>query len=834
MPAPLTHRSTWPAPSRLFLLVLALLALPGSLAAQNADALGLRLSRELGAPAPPVPPETAGEEGGVRLQSAPEIRRIGNSSIAPARSNLKVTEALLQADVNVQKLDDPVIALRREDGAILVDGEDLDRWRLRRPEGAPLEREGKLYYLLTDLPGLIAEVDERKQALVITAPPGAFTNTAGSVAGTSYPAAVRPQPGGFFNYTLSATQSSTASNQNGLFEAGFFNSVGVLTSSVLSPDVTAASGWLRLDTTFAMDDPASMTSIRLGDTITRSGTWGRSVRLGGGQWSTNFGTQPGFVRSPVLQASGSAALPSMVDVYVNNALVQRSTVPPGPFTIQNIPVVSGSGQVQVVVRDLLGREQIITQPFYSSPTLLRQGVSDWSYEAGALRDNFGLESNDYGTPVTIATYRRGLTDTFTAELHGEASRDVRAIGASPAVRAGDFGVVSGTFAGSQGEAGSGHLIGAGVERLTAGVSVAAQAFFASAGFRQIGMAPNELPRRRQLLGTISYAMGERGSLSAAFTRQDFRDQPPVETTSLTYALPILKTANLSVTFLRSAGASEASSVFATISIPFGELTSGTVVMDRTRDATTGVTESNTTVTAQKALPAGDGYGYRLQLRNRDFLGSGSLQNGYGTYTLEASQPREGDPALRLGAAGGIGYVGGHAFLSRVLNDSFGLVRVADFADVRVLQDNQIVGRTDADGYAVLPRLRPYDRNQVTIDHNDLPFDASLSRLRLEAVPYLRSGVLLEFPVRRVRAATVHLVLEDGSFLPSGALARFEGSSQDFPVALNGEAYLEGFEESNRVVFTWRGRSCTVDIPYPRTTKDVLPDLGTFLCKGVVQ
>lgn len=113
----------------------------------------------------------------------------------------------------------------------------------------------------------------------------------------------------------------------------------------------------------------------------------------------------------------------------------------------------------------------------------------------------------------------------------------------------------------------------------------------------------------------------------------------------------------------------------------------------------------------------------------------------------------------------------------------------------------------------------------------MPFDATLDRLRLDAVPYYRSGVLLDFPVQRVRAGTLHVVLEDGSPLPSGALARFEGQEKEFPVALRGEAYLEGFADSNRIVFTWRGQRCTLDVPYPRTS-DPLPELGKYVCKGV--
>jgi outer membrane usher protein len=34
-----------------------------------------------------------------------------------------------------------------------------------------------------------------------------------------------------------------------------------------------------------------------------------------------------------------------------------------------------------------------------------------------------------------------------------------------------------------------------------------------------------------------------------------------------------------------------------------------------------------------------------------------------------------------------------------------------------------------------------------------------------------------------------------------------------------------------VTITWRGQSCELDVSYPPNA-DPLPDLGTFLCKGV--
>jgi outer membrane usher protein len=176
----------------------------------------------------------------------------------------------------------------------------------------------------------------------------------------------------------------------------------------------------RLETTWTYDMPEKIASWRLGDSVSRTGTWGRGVRFGGVQYATNFATQPNLVTIPPQFITGEAVVPSTVDVFVNNALVLRQQVPPGPFSFTNVPVVTGSGDVRLVVRDELGRERIITRPFYASPVLLREGLSDFSYEYGYLREELGVRSNSYGGWVGGATYRHGWSNSFTSEFRAEA------------------------------------------------------------------------------------------------------------------------------------------------------------------------------------------------------------------------------------------------------------------------------------------------------------------------------------------------------------------------------------------------------------------------------
>ncbi len=56
-------------------------------------------------------------------------------------------------------------------------------------------------------------------------------------------------------------------------------------------------------------------------------------------------------------------MPSTVDVFVNNVKAYSQDVPSGPFVISDLPVVTGSGEARIVVRDATGREVETVTPF---------------------------------------------------------------------------------------------------------------------------------------------------------------------------------------------------------------------------------------------------------------------------------------------------------------------------------------------------------------------------------------------------------------------------------------------------------------------------------------
>lgn len=802
-------RSTWKSPCRHRRRVAALVLVSGLLpcAAPASDS---------GAASPSglAPADSRPTDAASTLASGPKFR-----------------ERVLLVDINRQQLDVMVLVLEDEDGALYLSEKDLQQWRLRVPAaGKQIEYQGERYFSLTSIQNGSHAFDPRTLTLIMEFPPEAFSEYAPNTQYAGIPRPSKPGHGGFFNYDLLASHAADSLQRAGQFEFGYFNRFGVGTATALVDNIGPDARVTRLDSAWTVDYPEEMRTLRLGDAINRAGAWGRSVSFGGIQYGSNFGTQPGFVTFPPQSAAGQAVLPSTVDVFVNNALAWHQNVPPGPFSIGNLPVVTGAGEVELVVRDALGREQLVTRPFYASQALLRPGLEDFSWEFGFVRENYGIDSADYGTWLGSGTYRRGLSERLTGEVHAEAVREQAAVGAGGDFLLAQVGTIGAYLAGSRSGAGSGALAILGIERQARPWSFAARTQWASAGFAQVGLLPGQREPIQSSSVTASYAAGAAGSIGGALVSQHNRYRDDVRIATLSYSASLGRFGSLSIAVMRNLIGDTDTTIFALLSFPLGPSTSLSFSPQFVRGGESG-SSSDLTVTLQRSLPLGEGYGYSLMARtDRSLEATYSLQTNTGTYSVGAARAG-GATAARIEASGGVAVLDGDAFVSRRVDQSFAVARVADYPDVRILADNQPAGRTDAHGNALIPGLRAYDSNVISIDQRDVPMDAEIGTLKLVMTPYFRSGVDAVFPVRRSRGATLTLRLDDGAPMPTGASVQIVGDDRTYAVGFDGEAYVTGLGPANRLRATWRGQSCAFDVAL-RASADPLPDLGTFICKGV--
>ena len=361
----------------------------------------------------------------------------------------------------------------------------------------------KFGYDLHAVKGVNYEVDYKSQSIKINA----LSNVFGITDLTNQLVLANPinpsSLGVYLNYILTSTITSgtqNANNYGAFLEGVIFNQYGSVVSSMVSSNNNEQSKMIRADTYFQKDMPSSMEKLIFGDAVSSAGSWSRPIRFGGLTWSTDFSLKQGFVSAATPSINGSAALPSTVDILINNQKRQSDLVNPGPFQIINFPTVTGAGQINVVVKDILGVQTLTTQSFYSTPRLLKEGLNEFSFEVGMERINYGIESNVYDKPFIAETYRRGF-DGYTLEGRTEIQDSRQALGIEVSSLIKKFAVMHLAIAGSKSEKQEGLHQVFGIERSSNNLNINMQIEHYDQEFLQIGALVNETkPRQKLLLG----------------------------------------------------------------------------------------------------------------------------------------------------------------------------------------------------------------------------------------------------------------------------------------------------------------------------------------------
>ncbi|HEX2547969.1 MAG TPA: fimbria/pilus outer membrane usher protein [Ramlibacter sp.] len=729
-------------------------------------------------------------------------------------------------------------------GALFAPITALEEWRLQRRPGLPtLMHRGEEWFPLAAIAGYQAQFNPAEQAVALRFQPDAFAATRLVQERAERPALTPAIPAAFLNYDFSLTRSSargasTSNDLGGLFELGVSNRWGVVTSTFLARNITDSDPvnnprlFRRLETNYSYDFPQRNLSLRVGDSTTRSSSWGRAIFFGGVQIGTNYGLTPGFITQPLPILSGISSAPSTVDLYINDALRQTSRVPAGPFAIDNFPVLAGGGEARLVVRDVLGRETVIVQNFFSHSSLLEQGLNDWSVEVGAVRNNLGTENADYDDRFASALLRRGFSKSLTLEGKIEASRHTRGVGVGVVVGLPFQLLAQAAVAGSQNPAaGTGYLWQGAVTHTSSHHGFAVNVQGANPAYRQVGQDDASPSYRRQLQASYNY-QASWGAVGLAYALVDSPDRGRITTYNANYSVTLPHNSVLTASVVRvkdpsvsGGGTSFGLSLFVPLA---NDINSSSALRHRP-----GSTEGF--VSFAKSLTTDVGWSWRALGGTRDgepyAEGGIYLQTTRTLTTLDVAQSRT-NQTIRMGLQGGFVAADGQVFASRRVSDSFAIVEVPGYPDVGISVYGNVVARTDAKGRALVPRLLPYQANDIRLDPTELPISAELDSIEQRTVPATRSAVKVVFPVRTGRGALVRIVFEDGEPAPAGAELELVGDKQEFFVARRGEAFITGLQDRNQVKLSWRGGSCLFQVDLPPGSIDEVARVGPVVCAGV--
>ncbi|MDX6751053.1 fimbria/pilus outer membrane usher protein [Geminicoccaceae bacterium 1502E] len=802
-------------------------------------------------PAPPAGPADAADTTPAPVKpgpaaSRPKLGRVVLANGAPppfhspfVRRRDRVEPPLLPEDgwqvllfavtLNGEMVDGKgTVALREpESGRLALPVPRLRAWNVRIDPAAVLTFEGEPFYPLDAIPGATVEADLDHAALALGLPAGAFARTVMGAEAAPRPQAARGT-GGFLDYDLLLSGGQELDTRlDALAELGVFGAAGVATTSVRMGDLAGEDAELvRLESRWVKDMPERRSSLRLGDSLTTGGAFASPVRFGGLQWATDFATDPSFVTFPLPSIGGLAEESSIVDVYIDNLRQAGGEVPPGPFSFENLPVVTGAGEVQLKVRDLLGRERIVTRPYYVSTRLLKEGLHDYSYELGFERRAYGLESFDYGDALAAGTHRLGLSETATVEAHGELQPERVSLAGGGALRVGLLGVLSGGLgASAEDQARTGAMAQLAWEHNGRRLNLGLRTRWTSAGFRQLGLDDGRTARVDQ--ASLGVDIGRAGRLGLLLLNEERHEGADRRSAGASWSVPV-GPGSLLLNAGQSLEPERDLALTASYVIPLGPHRTG-VIEGRSRDD-----RRTARLQFRQTRGASDlGLDYRVAVEAGDDPRTldtrFSYQTAHGAAELELARFDDAT-AMRAGLGGSLALLDGKLAASRRIGSAFGMVDLPELPGVRVYLENREAGRTDEAGRLLLPGLRPWEENRVRVAVEDLPLDAVVTRPETSAVPFARSGVPVPFEVERRQQATARLGDAAGEALPPGLVLVDGAGAVEVQVGRDGFAAITGpLAAPVMVAGAAAGRRWRCLLP-ASAADELVPDLGDLRCE----
>jgi outer membrane usher protein FimD/PapC len=777
---------------------------------------------------------------GLALLAAPLPARCGEPSLlaalGTAAPELLVVQVVLNAERKGQFF---ATVVERE---LLLRARDLAAIGLVAARAHTRTIDGEEYVGVGSIDGVRASFDERKLVLDLVAEPRLLSKSTvdlwASVPGNVfYPT----NPSAYFNYDLTFAGGDSGQPDTTSITTEFGARTGdfLFLNDATCDIATGRHRCVRLNTNLTHDDRSTLVRTIVGDVAVPTGLLGTPVNLGGISYSKLYNLDPYFIRFPQQNVSGQLKTASDIEIFVDGQRVRSMRLPAGEFDLRNITQTTGYRTVNVVIRDAFGREQRLNTSFYVTDAMLKAGLHEFSYNVGAMRENYGVESNDYGRTAFSAFHRYGLTDALTIGGRAEGVRDRFNLGPAASVILGNAGILNLAASVSDDHGQSGAAAAAAWsyagEHWSAGLFArkdsrhyAALSDFASGNLDF------------EIAGNLGYTAPVWGSFSvgyATFRAYDGQDRDAV---SASYSRTLFNgRASLFATLVQERAQTRTTSAFAGIIWNLDVNYSLSASYRRYRGTT------SETLQFQKALPVGEGLGYTIAIERAsagDATGSlisPSFQyNGrWGTlrgYATQVDDPRGTRRAYALSAAGGVAWVENTVAVGRPVTDSFGIVKVDEAEGIPVSVNGQRIGSTDREGKVFVPTLASFIQNQVSIDTRNIPLDLSFPEsVKLVSPPY-RSGAVIDFHAKRLRAVEGTVEIRTNG---SGAAAQFytmtvavDGRPVTLVTGRGGEFYVENIQPGRYAArLAANGQFCTFELVVPESAQSIV-QLPTIVCE----
>ncbi|WP_394549928.1 fimbria/pilus outer membrane usher protein [Pantoea sp. SGAir0183] len=578
---------------------------------------------------------------------------------------------------------------------------------------------------------------------------------------------------------------------------------------------------------------------------------------------------PDSVRGYAPLVRGVANSNARVTVWQGKQRIYQTTVPPGPFTINDLSPVSYGGDLSVEVQESDGSLHRFSVPYAVLPQSLRPGRTDYNFAAGKVRDY--SKANTF----TELTVRHGLSNAITLNGGVRLGERYHALLAG-GVWASDIGAVGFNSAYSSavlngGESTQGWRYALSYSRTfqpTNTTLTFAGYQYSTQGYRDLNdvialnnaetpgrnSITSEYMQRTRLQMTLNQTLGQWGNIYLSGSKQNYYDGRSRTTQfQVGYGTVLPKNIALNISLSRQYSrrayatdprravmAQYADETFykdtqlqVSVSVPLGtDATSPYLALGGSRGSQNG---SNYTASLS-GLSGESGTSYSLNVnrdqQQRDTTVSGSLGKTFSEASVTGTASTSSRfNQMSVNAMGAAVIHSGGVTLGHYLGDTFALVEAKGARGARIL--NSQGSEIDRFGYALVPSLNPYHYNTITLGASGSDGHVEIQDSEKSVAPYAGAMVKVSFRTLRGYPLMLKTRTNRDAMVPVGADLLDETGKRVGTFGQGGNAWLRVAKTQGRLKAVWGDdaqSSCVMDYHIPQPEPDAVMTYADAVCR----
>lgn len=589
------------------------------------------------------------------------------------------------------------------------------------------------------------------------------------------------------------------------------------------------------------DLPALRSQLVMGETYTTGETFD-SVSIRGARLYSDTRMLPTQLANYAPVIRGVANTNAKVTVTQGGYKIYESTVPPGPFEINDLSPSGYGSDLIVTIEEADGSKRTFTQPFSSVMQMQKPGVGRWDFSAGEVNDD-ELHDKPY---VAQGSYYYGINNYLTAYTGVQATDNNYLAGLLGVGLNTPFGAVALDVTHSRTEIPDDKTYQGQSYRLTWNKLLeSTSTSFNIAAYRYSTQNYLGLKDALQLIDDAKYKDEDQRNTMRNYSRMKnqvtLSVSQPLQYGEKDYGSFYLSSSwtdywasgasrsdynlgygkgfswgSMSVNLQRTwdEDGRKDDSLYINFSIPLANLLGGdsrhsgfTMLSTQMRTDFNGghsLSMNSSGNSEDNTLNYSVNTGYTMQKEGKsiaDIGGYASYQSPWGDISVSASANNDSNRQYSLSNDGGfILHSGGLTFTNENFSnsDALVLVKAPGAKGARINGGGSTIDRW---GFGASNSLSAYRENQISLDIDTLENDVELKSTSATLVPRDAAVVFASFETDEGRSAIVNMTRSDGKALPFGAEV-YENDGQIGNMGQGGQAFVRGINDSGELTVRW--------------------------------